>query len=144
MKAGSSWYPTGLILVVGVALALAGCAPVPAGREAGPPRADTSDLVAIHTAGSPHFNKACLSCHGDIMKRPTLNPKFKEAHAAMIPFAPDYDAKVGVTNQTCVSCHAKVDVIQHSGTQIRKNSDVTACAGCHGKAGVSSKKFYVD
>lgn len=137
-------YLTGLIPVVGVALIMAGCAPVPPGREGGPPRTDSVDLAAIHTAGSPQFDAACLSCHVDIMKRTTLNPKFKEAHAAMVPFAPDYDQKEGVTNATCVSCHAKVDVIQHSGMYIRKNSDVASCEGCHGKAGLSSKKFYAN
>ena len=144
MKARTGWYLIGLLLVVGVVGAVVACAGIPPGREGGPPRVESPDLIAIHTAGSPQFNQACLSCHTDIMKRPTLNPKFKEAHAAMIPFAPDYDSKVGVTNQTCVSCHTKVDVIQHSGMQIRKNSDVSSCEGCHGKTGPSSKKFYAN
>ena len=125
-------------------LALAGCASAPTGREAGPPRADARDLVAIHTAGSPQYSKACLDCHSDIMKRTTLSAKVKDAHVAMIPFMPDYDPKTGVTNQNCLSCHAKVDVVQHSGMSIRKNSDVAACEGCHGKSGMSSKKFYAN
>lgn len=135
---------TRLLLVVGIALAVAGCAAAPPGRDAGPPRADAVDLVAIHSADAPQFSKACLNCHGDIMKRTTLNPKFKEAHAAMVPFMPDYDAETGVTNQNCLSCHGKVDVAQHSGVFVRKNSDVAACEGCHSKTGMSSKKFYAN
>ncbi len=134
---------TGTLAAV-VVLALAGCAAAPPAREAGPPRADARDLVAIHTVGSPQHSKACLDCHGDIMKRPTLDPKVKEAHAAMVPFMPDYDAKTGVTNGNCVACHTRVDLVQHSGTQIRKNADVAACESCHGKRGASSKKFYAN
>ncbi len=78
------------------------------------------------------------------MRRRTLNPAVKEAHAAMIPFLPDYDAKAGVTNETCRSCHAMVDVVQGSGAHIRRNVDVSACEGCHGKTGPAAKKFYAD
>ncbi len=133
----------GLTLVGGLALVLAGCVVAP-GVAPGAPRADAPDLVALHDAKSPAYDKNCLSCHGDIMTRTTLNPKFKEAHAAMVPFAPGYDAKVGVTNGTCTSCHGKVDLLLHSGEQIRKNADVASCGACHGKSGPSSKKFYAN
>ena len=83
-----------LTLLAGLALVLAGCV-VPPGVAPGPPRAEAPDVVALHDAKSPSYDKNCLSCHGDIMKRTTLNPKVKEAHAAMVPFAPGYDAKVG-------------------------------------------------
>lgn len=142
--------PTPMFTRISYVLALAaiavvtGCAVGSADREAGPPRTDGVDLAAIHDASSPRFDRACLGCHADIMKRPTLSPTYKEAHAAMIPFLPDYDGKVGVTNANCVSCHSKVDVVQHSGVQIRKNSDTTSCAACHGKTGSAAKKFYVD
>lgn len=143
MEARMGWHLTGLVLAVGIVLA-AGCAGVPPDRAGGPPRTGSPDLAAIHDTRSPQFNPACLGCHADIMKRRTLNPGVKEAHAAMIPFAPDYDAKVGVTSQVCVSCHARVDVMQHSGMQIRRNADITSCEGCHGKAGIASKKFYAN
>ena len=116
-------------------------APRPA---AGPPRAESPDLIALHDAGSPSYNKACLSCHGDIMKRTTRNKKFKEAHAAMVPYMPGYDAKAGVTNQVCVSCHGRVDLAQHSGEQLRRNAGASMCAACHSKSGPSSKKFYAN
>lgn len=131
------------ILLSGLILVSGGCAGTP-GVAPGPPRADAPDLVALHDAKSPAYDKNCLGCHGDIMMRTTLNPKFKEAHAAMIPFAPGYDARAGVTNETCVACHAKVDLVQHSGAQIRKNADVGSCAVCHSKAGPASKKFYAN
>ena len=133
-----------IFLLAGLVLALAGCAAAPSSPEVGPPVAISVDLAAIHDAGSPQFNGACLSCHADITKRTTLNRKIKDAHAAMIPFMPDYDPKEGITSANCVSCHSRVDVLQHSGMYIRKNSDVTACEGCHNKTGVSSKKFYAN
>lgn len=134
------------IRLVGVAAVVfaTGCTLAPTARDAGPLRADAPDLAAIHDASSPGFRRACLGCHADIMKRATRDPRFKEAHAAMIPFLPDYDAKLGVTDANCVSCHARVDVIQHSGVQIRRNADVTGCEGCHGKTGPASKKFYAN
>ena len=136
--------PRWLILLLAVAVGGAGCVAAPPGRGAGPPRADSRDLAAVHTAGSPDFNRQCLGCHADIMKRTTLKPGVKEAHAAMIPFLPDFDAKVGVTNNNCQSCHARVDVVQHSGMQIRKNSDPSSCAACHGKSGAANRKFYAE
>ena len=131
------------LLGSGIILFLAGCAMAPAGAP-GPPRADALDLVALHNSKSPSYSKNCLGCHGDIMTRTTLNPRFKEAHAAMIPFTPGYDAKVGVTNATCVACHGNVDLVQHSGEQIRKNASMAACAVCHSKSGPASKKFYAN
>ncbi len=138
---GSFRTLVGLTLAGGLALVLAGCVVAP-GVAPGPLRADAPDLAALHNAKSPAYNKNCLSCHGDIMQRTTLNSKIKEAHAAMVPFAPGYDAKVGVTNETCASCHGRVDLVQHSGEQIRKNADVASCGACHSKSGPSSKKFY--
>ena len=132
------------LLVAAMALVGAGRAATQTRGEAGPFRPDVPDLAAIHTRGSPGFNGACLACHGDIMTRKTANPAFKEAHAAMIPFLPDYDPKVGVTDGTCQSCHTRVDVVQRSGAQIRKNVDVVVCAACHGKTGMASRKFYAE
>lgn len=140
---GSSRTLFGLALVGGLALVLAGCVVAP-GVAPGPLRADAPDLVALHDAKSLSYDKNCLSCHGDIMTRTTLNPKFKEAHAAMVPFAPGYDPKVGVTNEICTSCHGNVDLVQHSGEQIRRNADITSCAACHNKSGPSTKKFYAN
>lgn len=132
-----------LILLGGVSLAMVGCALAPSAAP-GPPRADAPDLVVLHSAKSPSYDKNCLGCHDNIMTRTTLNPKFKEAHAAMVPFTPGYDAKVGVTNDVCISCHGNVDLLQHSGEQIRKNADVASCGACHSKSGPSSKKFYAN
>ena len=132
-----------LILLGGVGLIVIGCALAP-GVAPGPPRADAPDLVALHDATSLAFNKDCLGCHSGIMTRTTLNPKFKEAHAAMIPFAPAYDPKTGVTNEVCISCHGRMDLVQHSGEQLRKNADVASCAVCHSKSGQSSKTFYAN
>jgi hypothetical protein len=78
------------------------------------------------------------------MKRRTLNRKIKDAHVAMVPFAPGYDPKAGATNQVCIGCHTNVDVLQHSAGQIRKNVSMSLCAACHNKEGPSSKKFYAN
>ncbi len=132
----------GSTLIGGLVVALSAYAAGVPGVLPGPPRADAPDLIALHDASSPSFNKNCLSCHRDIMKKTTLNRKFKEAHAAMVPFAPGYDAKVGVSSEVCISCHGKVDLVQHSGAMIRRNVDVSMCAMCHGKSGPARKKFY--
>ncbi len=105
-------------------------------------RANTPDLSAIHDANSASFNKNCLKCHADVMKRRTLDRKIKNAHAAMLPFAPGY--KKEATNEVCISCHSKVDVVQHSAAQIRRNVSASMCAACHGRSGQSSKKFYAN
>lgn len=133
----------GLALICGLAVVSAGYAEA-ASASSRPPRANAPDLTTLHDASSPSFNKNCLSCHRDIMKKTTLNKKFKEAHAAMVPFVPGYNAKVGVTSKDCLSCHGKVDLLQHSGEQIRKNASVSVCVACHNKSGPSSKKFYAN
>ncbi len=133
----------GLLLAGALALVSSGGG-VAAPDSSVPLRATAPDLVAIHDAGSPSFNKNCLGCHKDVMRQGTLNGKIKSAHAAMVPFAPGYDYKRGATNEVCISCHAKTDVLQHSAAQIRRNVGVSMCAGCHNKAGPSSKKFYAN
>ena len=144
---GLDWLTTHarpLMLMIATGLAAAGCAGTPPAREAGPPRADVLDLAALHNPDSPGFRGTCLGCHTDLMTRATLKPGIKNAHAAMVPMMPDYEPKTGVTNDNCRTCHAKVDVIQHSGMQIRKNTDPSACAACHGKSGMANKKFYAE
>jgi hypothetical protein len=134
---------TGLMLVTALAL-LSSRIGVSASETDGPLRATAPDLVAVHDADSSSFNKNCLSCHQDVMNRGTLNSKIKNAHAAMVPFAPGYDYKRGATNEVCISCHTKTDLLQHSGAQIRKNVSVSTCTTCHNKSGPSSKKFYAN
>jgi len=131
-------------LVVALTLIAVGCARAPGVSDALPPQVDAVDLAALHNPDAPQFRGTCLGCHADIMKRTTLKPGVKDAHAAMIPFMPDYDEKAGVTNDNCRSCHTKVDLVQHSGVQIRKNSDPSSCAACHGKNGAATKKFYAE
>lgn len=131
------------VFLVALVVVTAACSG-PAGPQAGPPRADAIDLAAVHNPDSSQFRGSCLGCHADLMTRATLNPAVKNAHAAMVPFMPDYDAKAGVTNDNCRTCHARVDVVQHSGMQIRKNTDPSSCAACHGKSGMANKKFYAE
>jgi decaheme cytochrome c component MtrC/MtrF-like protein len=133
-----------LTLVVALTLVAAGCARAPGVSDARPPQVDAVDLAVLHNPDSPQFRGTCLGCHADIMKRTTLKLGVKDAHAAMVPFMPDYDKNAGVTNDNCRSCHTKVDVVQHSGVQIRKNSDPRSCAACHGKNGAATKKFYAE
>jgi hypothetical protein len=134
---------TGLMLVAALAL-FSSRIDVSASDADGPLRAAAPDLVTIHDADSSSFNKNCLNCHQDVMKQGTLNNKIKNAHAAMVPFAPGYDYKQGATNEVCISCHTNTDLLQHSGAQIRKNVSASTCATCHNKSGLSSKKFYAN
>lgn len=135
----------GLAALGALAFLLAGpAAGAGAGVPAGPPRADAPDLAAVHASSSPSGKNNCLGCHGDIMKRTTLNRKIKDAHAAMVPFAPGYDSRKGVTNEVCVSCHEQSDLVQQSAAQIRRNVSVDLCLACHGKSGPASRKFYAN
>lgn len=134
----------GFTLAGGLTLAVAVHAAGTASASLGPPQAKSPDLAALHDAGSPSFSKDCLTCHADVMKKSTLDRKVRNAHAAMVPFAPGYDSKKGVTSAVCVSCHERVDVVQHSAAQIRRNVSVDACVACHGKSGPSSRKFYAN
>jgi hypothetical protein len=131
----------GLVLIGGLALVAARQG---ATESDGPPRSNAPGLMAIHDSNSPSFNKNCLQCHQDVMTRGTLDSKIKDAHAAMVPFAPGYDSKRGATNEVCIVCHTNTDVLQHSAAQIRKNVSTSLCAACHNKSGPSSKKFYAN
>jgi len=144
MKANKACRKLGSLAALGIlALVLVNPAARAApGVSAGSPRADALDLAAIHDAGSPSYQKNCLRCHGDTMKKTTLDRKIKNAHAAMVPFAPGYSAKAGATNEVCATCHEKVDVLEHSAAQVRRNVSVDICVACHGKSGASLKKFY--
>ncbi len=110
----------------------------------GAPDSNAPDLAAIHNAASRSFNKNCLGCHAAVVKERSLDRNIKGGHAAMLPFAPGYDAKKGAGNAVCVSCHENVDVLQHSAAQIRRNVSVDVCAACHGKSGLASRKFYAN
>lgn len=131
-----------LALVFGLGLAFAGSV---ARSEDAPAllKSSAPNLQALHDAASPAYNGKCLSCHADVMKRPTLSAKKENAHAAMVPAVPGYKYKVGVTNENCVFCHSKTDFIQHSAAQIRKNVDPAICARCHGPTGKAESKFYL-
>jgi hypothetical protein len=142
-----SWAAAASVWVGALTVALvlvSGCAGPPSQSDARPPQVDALDLAALHNPDSPQFRGSCLGCHADIMRRSTLKPGVKEAHAAMVPFLPDYNEKAGVTNDNCRSCHTKTDVVQHSGVQIRKNTDPSSCAACHGKNGMATRKFYAE
>ena len=144
MKADRLRNPLIGLLLVGALVLVSSRGGVAAPDSSGLLRATAPDLAAIHDAGSPSINKNCLGCHQDVMTRGTLNRKIKNAHAAMVPFAPGYNYKRGATNEVCISCHAKTDLLQHSAAQVRRNVGVSLCAACHNKAGPSSKKFYAN
>ena len=98
-------------------------------------KAIPANIIALHDTASPQFNGDCLSCHKDVTKRTTLDPKIKDAHAIMMPFVPGYSAAKGATNETCNFCHKGVDLRDHSSAGIRKEVSPESCALCHGPAG---------
>lgn len=100
------------------------------------------NLTALHNPSSSQYNGDCLSCHGDIMNRPTLNPRIQEAHTVMMPFVPGYAAAKGVTNENCTFCHSGSDLRDHSAGNLRRDVNVASCTACHGPQG-SGKTFYV-
>jgi hypothetical protein len=99
------------------------------------------NLVALHKATSPRYDRDCLKCHADVLTRKTLDPQFAEVHTAMLPYTPGYDPVVGVRNTNCIWCHATVDLSPNrSAGAIRRQVDPEKCRMCHGPG--SSKPFY--
>jgi len=145
MEARGTFRRPGRLIALGALMVLlAGSAAATGpGTSIGPPQPNGPDLTAMHN-GKAFAKNNCLGCHADVMKQATLDKNIKAAHAAMVPFAPGYDAKKGATNQVCVSCHEKVDLMDHSAAQIRRNVSVDMCAACHGNSGPASKKFYAN
>ncbi len=147
MKTREQFFSKAILAGVLVA-ALAGCGGGGGGGKGGvsqPPEVLPSrgNLRAVHNSSSSQYDRDCQKCHEQILKRTTLDSRFPEAHQAMIPFISGQPIAAGVSNDTCIACHASVDFDNRSAASIRKQVDVEICAGCHGARGVEAQPFYV-
>jgi len=98
------------------------------------------NLVGVHKATSPRYDKDCLKCHWDVLKRTTLNPQFAAVHTVMLPYTPGYQ-QTGARNEDCIWCHVSVDLTPNrSAAGIRKQVAFDKCRNCHGPG--STKPFY--
>lgn len=76
--------------------------------------------------------KECLACHGAVLKEVSANAKIKTSHRIHL------ESKKGAP-KNCADCHQSVDVLNGSGTALRKQVDPQLCAGCHG-SGIKGAK----
>lgn len=97
--------------------------------------AATPNLAALHDRESSSYNSDCLSCHADILKESSTNPRIPGIHQKMLPYTPGYSPTKGPTNATCQKCHFTVDYEATLAGGIRKQVSASSCALCHSPAG---------
>lgn len=129
----------GLALVILVATGPATIAS-PADRVDAKPAAasapETANLTAIHDPLSRNYNSKCLDCHASILKESSRDPRLRAFHQAMVPYVPGYNARKGVQNGNCVTCHRDaIDFQQESGVSLRRTVSIESCVYCHGRTG---------
>jgi len=100
-----------------------------------------ANTVAIHDPESPSYDPKCLSCHADILKETSLDPRVPSIHMKMIPYTPGFNPRKGITNETCVKCHQAVDVRDGSAAGLRVQVTRETCALCHRSVG-PGKRLY--
>ena len=97
---------------------------------------DPATLTATHDPESKSYNGACLSCHADVLKQTTSDPRVQAFHNAMLPYTPGFNPRKGAQDKNCVYCHnTAIDFRQESGASLRRNVNVSACVNCHGRSG---------
>ncbi len=92
---------------------------VPAAATAAEP-----NLMELHKNAGTATNKACLSCHQDVLKQTSLNKQIKTFHRLHL------ESKLDTPKQ-CADCHQQVDLREGSAAALRKQVDPQLCAGCH-------------
>lgn len=98
--------------------------------------AQAANATALHDPESKAYRSDCLTCHADVLKKTTLDPRVQTFHNAMLPFTPGFNPRKGAENKNCVFCHrAAVDFVQESGAELRRKVSVEACVSCHGPSG---------
>ncbi len=83
-----------------------------------------TNLIELHKSSASSSNADCLSCHRDLTKQITLNPKIKTFHRLHL------ESKRG-TPKNCSDCHQSVDLRNGSAAALRRQVDPQLCAGCH-------------
>ena len=87
--------------------------------------AQAVNATAIHDPESPSYKSDCLTCHADVLKQTTADPRVQTFHNAMLPFTPGYNPRKGPDNKNCVFCHrAAIDFTQESGAELRRTVSV--------------------
>ncbi len=98
--------------------------------------AQAATATAIHDPQSSSYKSDCLTCHADVLKQTSADPRVQTFHSAMLPFTPGYNPRKGADNKNCVFCHrAAIDFTQESGAELRRTVSVEACVSCHSRSG---------
>lgn len=80
---------------------------------------DQVNLVSVHDKNQTVYALAnCRACHGLRTDEVSADPMVRPYHAIH-------------SVNSCLSCHAAVDVREESGANLRKQVDVALCKGCH-------------
>lgn len=136
MKANrEKWISALLVAIIAVTLPLAG---TPAASESAPATAEASatNPSALHDPDSSAYDGRCLSCHQDVLKKGSSDPRILPFHQAMLPYVPGYNPRKGAQDRHCVVCHDRaIDFNQGSGSSLRRNVSVESCVYCHGRSG---------
>lgn len=93
------------------------------------------NLIDLHKNDEKN-GKECLSCHTNIKKDVSSNPKFKTFHRLHL------ESKLA-TPKECTDCHASVDLRDGSAASLRKQVDAQICAGCHSGGMQGAKTLFV-
>ncbi len=94
------------------------------------------NATALHDPKSKAYNSQCLSCHADVLKETTSDPRVQAFHSAMLPYTPGYNPRKGAQDKNCIYCHSvAIDFQQKSGASLRRTVSITACVNCHGRSG---------
>ena len=138
-KSKTRFAALGLALAVLVSIGTGGLASS-AGQaepaEASENTTATVNLTAVHDPNSAAYNDNCLSCHADILKQSSSDPRVLAFHQAMLPYTPGYNARKGAQNKNCVTCHRDaIDFRQESGISLRRSVSIESCVYCHGRSG---------
>ena len=94
-----------------------------------------ANTVAIHDPDSPSYDPNCLSCHADVLKETSLDPRVPSIHQEMVPYTPGFNPRKGITNEVCVKCHRSVDIRDGSAAGLRIQVTRENCALCHRPVG---------
>lgn len=90
------------------------------------------NLIDLHKNAEKN-GKECLTCHANIKKEVSSNPKFKTFHRLHLESKKE-------TPKDCTDCHTSVDLRDGSAASLKKQVDPQLCAGCHsgGEKGIKN------
>lgn len=157
MSRSAPWLTASALTVV---MALAACGGGSGGDDGGdgPPTALThpldrrgqdctgchqhegTDFAALHRSTSPSYDGDCLKCHGTMLDEKTLSAAVAGPHRSMIEFF--VGAGGTPTNAHCTNCHVTTEFDDHSGGDLRRQTYVSQCWGCHRVSGPYSPVLY--